>query len=420
MESIMTKDEKYWARLKTSLQSIDWNFDYGTYSQATNTPTFNPRKYYWWPATFIPEIPQALIQILTQRGDTVYDPFGGIGTSYFQSLLLGRNALMTEVSGVSVKIVRSILELMKSQSDMSQIRNFIFNQTKNYNENKSYVDEFEGNTQIDQLEQWFHPSTFNQILFLSSIGKGDQPLETGCLSTIGVLGILNTACSQKKGWGCIADNMVPKNKEIAKSDSIKLFNSKISILIDDLIKLKKKLEPLGSQILSKTIGEESVIHADARQKSLKNESVDLIITSPPYPNMTDYVTSHRLSYYYLGQDMKDLRNFSDFKLEIGARTKRSKKDAVEDYVKDMKHVNEVTLPYLKEGGIACYVLPSFAQDGRNNLNRSRAIGKFLYDIEENGLTKLIELERVLPKIRRSHNVKWASLDREQIIVYKKV
>jgi len=65
----------------------------------------------------------------------------------------------------------------------------------------------------------------------------------------------------------------------------------------------------------------TIIKGDIRNNDeIEEESIDLIVTSPPYPNMTDYVTSQRLSYYYLNLELKE-----DLNSEIGARIKRFKK-----------------------------------------------------------------------------------------------
>ena len=69
------------SEIKKKLNSINWNFDFTIdYGEDVLHP-FNCRKYYSYPATFIPEIPYALIEILSQKGDVVLDPFGGIGTT---------------------------------------------------------------------------------------------------------------------------------------------------------------------------------------------------------------------------------------------------------------------------------------------------------------------------------------------------
>lgn len=50
-----------------------------------------------------------------------------------------------------------------------------------------------------------------------------------------------------------------------------------------------------------------VASADARKMPLNAQSVDLIITSPPYLNAIDYLRGHRLSLVWMGHSIADLR-----------------------------------------------------------------------------------------------------------------
>ena len=48
------------------------------------------------PAPFPNEIPNRLIQLYTWEEDTVYDPFGGEGTTALESMRLNRKAIISE------------------------------------------------------------------------------------------------------------------------------------------------------------------------------------------------------------------------------------------------------------------------------------------------------------------------------------
>ena len=51
-----------------------------------------------------------------------------------------------------------------------------------------------------------------------------------------------------------------------------------------------------------------------------NKTIDMVMTSPPYPFAVDFIRYHRLSMYWLQEDIEKLTS-----LEIGARNKRNKK-----------------------------------------------------------------------------------------------
>jgi len=53
------------AELERILKNINWDFYPRPLSSKKNPKIFNCRKYHWYPATFIPEIPYTLIDLLT-------------------------------------------------------------------------------------------------------------------------------------------------------------------------------------------------------------------------------------------------------------------------------------------------------------------------------------------------------------------
>ncbi len=78
----------------------------------------------------------------------------------------------------------------------------------------------------------------------------------------------------------------------------------------------EKFKKAVDYIVSKapfTHGESSypkvILHqADARKLPLASESVDIIITSPPYLNAIDYIRGHKLSLVWMGYSLKQLRS----------------------------------------------------------------------------------------------------------------
>jgi DNA modification methylase len=55
-------------------------------------------------------------------------------------------------------------------------------------------------------------------------------------------------------------------------------------------------------------GRVSVEIGDARyMRDIQNESVDMVLTSPPYPNAIDYMRGHRLALVWLGYSVAELR-----------------------------------------------------------------------------------------------------------------
>ena len=79
------------------LKAIDWAF--------TNDDTsFLTHDLHPYPAKFIPQLPGHVIARLSLRGELVFDPFGGCGTSALEAVRLGRRALSTDANAVATLI----------------------------------------------------------------------------------------------------------------------------------------------------------------------------------------------------------------------------------------------------------------------------------------------------------------------------
>lgn len=408
-------------KAKAILKKVNWNF----YQKATFSPyeigPFNCRKYHWFPATFVPEIPFTLIEVLTLSDAVVYDPFGGIGTTYFQALLLNRRPLATEICKVAIEYMRSLFILFNPETNFDRLKENVEKLLKDFSPHKDYVSNVPKDVLIDRLKPWYSPKTLNQIsfLFIKKASRSDKTTEAAM--QISISAILKTVSSQDRGWGCIADNVLPKQKQVKDKEVLSLFTKHINRLCKDVSGHLKYVMPDYDQLYKELSEKQTVFHEDVRKcEGILDNSVDLVVTSPPYPNMTDYVTSQRLSYYFLGFDLTHKNSLKDLDLEIGARNRRSRKDSITRYCDDMQRANGIIAQKLKSGGYACYVMPLFNTDNENNRNRRRIVHKVMSAMDDYDLIKEDEFERILPTIRRSHNIKWATLEREKIYLFRKM
>ena len=402
-------------KVKAILKNINWNFYQKSTFSSYETRPFKCSTYHWLPATFVPEIPFTLIEVLTLPNAIVYDPFSGTGTTYFQALLLNRKPLATEICKVNIDYMRSLLILFNPELSVDVLKNKVNVVLKDFNQNVDYILNVPTQIQIDMLRPWYSPKTLNQLsyLFIKEACCSDKAMKAAV--RISTSAILKAANSQDRGWGCIADNVLPKQNQIKDKEVFGLFTKRINILLNDISEHLKYVTPNYGKIY-KEISENTIFHKDVKVcKEIRDNSVDLVVTSPPYPNMTDYVYSQRLSYYFMGYDLSD-----DLNLEIGARRRRHKKDSLDCYLDDMRNANEVISRKIKSGGYACYVMPFFNADNVNNKNRRYIVQKLMSNMEDYDLTKEVEFDRILPSKRRSHNINWASLEREKIYIFRKV
>ncbi|RLF94806.1 hypothetical protein DRN50_04795 [Thermococci archaeon] len=403
--------------VRSVLRNINWDFNQKVSFPPSGVKPFNCRKHHWFPATFVPEIPFTLIEVLTYPQAVVYDPFAGIGTTYFQALLLCRRPLATEICRVAIEYMQSLLVLFNPNIEHKILKEKIKNILTDFDPGKDYIGSVSA-TLIKKLKPWYSENVLNQLAFLFVKEANCQDNTLKSAMRISISYILKTESAQDKGWGCIADNVLPKNYQIENSknkNALYLFEKRINNLLNDISEHLKYVPKEYKQLYQDIKEQNTIFYEDVRKcAEIPNESVDLVVTSPPYPNMTDYVKSQRLSYYFLGFDLN-----KDLMKEICARSKRSRKNALQDYLYDMNMSIKNISKKLKIGGYACFIMPTFTENNKNNRERKLIVDKVMKGTMEYGLFLVDEYERILPSIRRSHNIKWATLEKEKIYIFRK-
>lgn len=400
------------------LSSVDWSFDTPLYSRSRNPFLFDCRKHHWYPATFVPEIPYTLIEVLSEPGEIVYDPFSGIGTTVLQSLMLGRVPYGVERCEVAVEFIRAVWTLLHPTTDLDDVRQRLGDTLAMYDEGYRYSSDLgrADTVCVERLEPWFHPVTFNEIAFLILRYRGEEAGPARSALWIALSATLKAVCAQDRGWGCIADNVRPKGDQLSKyREAVRRLQRNYTLLVRSIEETRQGMDRAALEFIGGSDATEHIVHGDARtEKISESAGIDLVVSSPPYPNMTDYATSQRLSYYLLGMSPDE-----DFRSEIGARRRRTRRDAIDAYRRGMGEALGLVAEQVRLGGHACFVMPTFTRDGVGYERRHQVVEECMAVLVEKELSKVGELERILPRRRRHHNQRWTSLERETIHIFRR-
>lgn len=226
----------------------------------------------------------------------IYDPFGGSGTTMLVASQLGKKSLYSETNPfmrfvVETKINR-VYDICKNKTNnLKKMKKTLEVMMDNYSQNNKKTIEYDG------FEKYYDKQVLVELLYLKGeikkiYDRNIQDLFMLALSSI----LVRVSKMIKRG-----DLRYAKEGEKKPDDSqvFSHFQNKVEQIISDI-------EDYGETIKEKTL----CVSEDAREIELENK-VDVIITSPPYLNGTNYIRNTKLELKMLDfiVDEKDLANF---------------------------------------------------------------------------------------------------------------
>lgn len=394
--------------LSNILARVNWEFPGSSVRDRGPIQLFDARQVHWYPATFIPEIPYTLIQALTSPGDLILDPFAGLGTSLWQAELLGRRGYASDLNVVAVKVMQSIWNAvgLNSQSALLGTVGDAISMSI------GHLDE----PPPESLKPWFSMETWDELSEVRHAYQllGDDTAAQGLLF-LATSSLLRAVSEQRRGWGCVADNMKPRALDVNNAPP----RAVLKKILQRTGAIARQLETFAAELRSRELAlvDESssrILQGDTRSigSIMPKAAFQLVVTSPPYPGMMDYATAQRLSYYWLGLDPEAA--LSD---ELGARRRRARKDSLERYTADMIVALDATVSLVRPGGYICLILPMFAAKSADP--RQSALSSMLEGLERTGVEVVWKGQRNLPTGRRQLNQGWATLESERIMIYRR-
>lgn len=227
-----------------------------------------------------------LIESASARGDTVFDPFVGSGAIALESLILGRGIICSDTNPYAVVLTKAKLfppaTMHQALTLAEEYLDISLNECSNLD--------------ISEIPEWvskfFHPKTLREILSLVNILRNNE--ENFLLSCI--LGILH---HQRPGFLSFpACHSIPylRTKAFPKEEypSLYAYREVKPRFLNKIRRVYRRF-PIIDQVLIR-----ECYLQDMTTLELQNESVDAVVTSPPYMNALDYVRDNRLRLWFLG------------------------------------------------------------------------------------------------------------------------
>jgi hypothetical protein len=250
-------------------------------------------------ACFKAQLPNFFISKLTEKGDIVYDPFSGRGTTVIEAALLGRNAIANDISPISKILAEGRLTI----PNISEIKNRL---------EEIKLDQ-SATSDID-LSMFYHPDTLGEIISLKKyfLRRENESTLDGVDKWIRMVAT-NRLTGHSKGYFSVYT--LPPNQAVSQERQITInekykqaptYRDTKEIIYN---KSKSLLGDLTSEQI-RNIKETRVLFltGDARETSVINdESVSLTVTSPPFLDIVQYAQDNWLRCWFNGLDAKEIQ-----------------------------------------------------------------------------------------------------------------
>jgi uncharacterized protein YacL (UPF0231 family) len=261
---------------------------------------------------------------------------------------------------------------------------------------------------------WFHSETLKELIRIHKridekehIRESDRSKNVG-IRKLAFVSILKEVCSQRGHFSYVTDNCRPSEMKYYDAEAAYLeMLERIKLACTDYkrqFRILNKNEQIGQ-----LIGDSIVRSGDAKRfVELTNESIDLIITSPPYLCAQDYILTMRLNdFFYPDQGFIEL----PFK-EIGPRRLRTRSGIVDSYFNDMNLTVREMHRLLKKGAYFCIIIGQ----GKGKVSEGiDVIQKVIENVVKIGFSQIYRTTRSISY--RTNRI--GGVDKEDLIIFQK-
>jgi DNA modification methylase len=305
-------EELEYNKAQSLVEWIDeWSF------KSANTATYT-HKIHRYPAMFIPQLVRKVVEAYTQEGDIVLDIFNGSGSTMVECCLLNRNSIGIEINPLA-NLIAKVKTTAIDSDDLDKHFGVIENQ---FLTTKVKYDVLE----FKNIDFWFENSAKQCISKLLHLIAQLENEDERNFFNITLSEIVREVSTCKHSGFKMHRDVAKVGKIIGEEEffekykktyhknlkAIEAFTNKVKQL-----KYKKiQLEGSSTQL----------------QKSIKADSVDLILTSPPYGDSQTtvaYGQFSRLSSQCLGLTLEGLDDIGSLDNEL-LGGKRLSKDLYDD------------------------------------------------------------------------------------------
>ncbi|MBC8228796.1 MerR family DNA-binding transcriptional regulator [bacterium] len=381
------------------LSLLDWDF------VDANTG-FLTHSIHPYPAKFIPQIPNTLIQELSSIGDTVLDPFCGSGTMSVEALRLGRHAIGLDANPLSC-LISKVKTTKISQSEADELLG-LADEIKDLGQQTSLgnlplfpdMPSFTAATRptFRGVEDWFDEHVIDELAFVKKKCRSLTQENARQLALVAMSSIIVTVSRQDSDT-----RYVRRDKNTQLGDTFSRFSRALLDTTQKALEFAREVDSRWNvQIIEANILDQPDIG-----------SVDLVVCSPPYPNAYSYHLYHRTRMLWLDMNQPDFK-----KIEIGSHRKYSRKGSngatVETFRGELDTIFAWLARQLRPKRHACFVIGDSVIKGEKVKNDELLIKV----AKKHGFVLEANIKRNLQATRKSFNPKIGKIRDEHIVILR--
>ncbi len=373
--------------------------------------------YHRYPAKFLPDVVRKIIEEYAKGSNLIADLFAGCGTTLVEAKVHGISSVGVDINPVA-QLITKVKTTPLAPDALQQAYTALVNLFDKYNES-----DYEDIKKHERIDYWFTPSQKAKIAFLyDTVFHLEVDDDTKDFFYVCISHILKN-CS----WWLQSGTKPQRDMEKEPEDPFNEFKRHCSKMIGWNERFYNELSKKGH------LGIPCEIQlGDARHTNIASESIDAIITSPPYVTSYEYADIHQLTAYWM-KYISDIHEFrkkfigssysGNVSLEVSgskqaqkivnALSKKNQHIArdVAQYFNDMKEVAIEMERLLAPGGKACVVI------GNTKIKevQIKSAEVFFEFLRNAGLHKVDVIKRsiphkLMPTLRDKNSGRFTKLD----------
>lgn len=299
---------------------LEQNLDF--HEQNSSYATHN---FHAFPAKFPPQLPELFITALTEPGDVILDPMSGSGTTIVEAFLRERRSVACDIDPLALRLIRTKVTPLDVAKVVNKGQRILAVAREAIVQNPAQLETFlekrwDGKTK-EFVDYWFARPT---QLELAALVTQIECIKDADLRAFFEL-IFSAIIITKSGGVSLAFDLAhtrphrakriltEKGEILYEANGAKISAQRMNVLTKTLRPAIEEFEKRLKRNLESLLSPEPkrfpphIAHGNAQDLPLADNSVDLIVTSPPYAsNAIDYMRAHKFSLVWFGHPIDDL------------------------------------------------------------------------------------------------------------------